>query len=199
MKLPPPTMDGTVSVEQAIKQRRTVRAFISQALPVGQLSQLLWAASGITETGGFKRAAPSAGALYPMDIYAVVGQGMITTIKAGVYHYQPEAHRLSAVVHGDRRVSVAKACLAQMWMAAAPLTMVITAEYSRATGKYAKRGIRYAMIEAGHIAQNIFLQAQTLGLEAGIVGAFHDDKLVEEMKIPSAHEPLLLLPVGYQK
>ena len=198
MKLPPPTWEGTVSVERAIKQRRTTRAFISRALNLSQLSQLLWAASGVTENIAFKRAAPSAGALYPMDVYVVVGQGSVTRIEAGVYHYEPREHRLSPVAQGDMRSLVAKASLSQMWMANAPLTIVITVEYNRATVKYGKRGIRYAMIEAGHIGQNIFLQAQALGLDAGIVGAFHDGKLIDVMNIPSAHEPLLLMPVGYQ-
>ena len=90
MKLPQPKTEGTVSVEQAIKQRRTVRAFVPQALDLNQLSQLLWAAHGITESNGFKRAAPSAGALYPMDVYVVVGQNSVVQIEAGVYHYEPK-------------------------------------------------------------------------------------------------------------
>lgn len=199
MKLPPPTWEGTVSVERAIKQRRTVRAFNSQALNLSQLSQLLWAASGVTENSGFKRAAPSAGALYPMDVYVVVGQGSVSSLEAGVYHYEHGEYRLSPVAHGDMRSLVAKASLSQMWMAAAPVTLVITAEYHRVTVKYGKRGIRYAMMEAGHIGQNIFLQAQALGLDAGIVGAFDDEKLSDVMNIPSVHEPLLLMPVGYQR
>jgi len=82
-------------------------------------------------------------------------------------------------------------------MAKAPLYIVITAEYSRTTGKYGKRGVRYALIEAGHVGQNIFLQAEALGLKAGIVGAFNDSKLIEIMKIPNSYEPLLIMPVGY--
>ena len=197
MRLPLPTSQGTVSVEQAIKQRRTNRLFMSKAMNLNQLSQLLWSASGITEERGYKRAAPSAGALYPMDVYVVVGQNSVPPIEAGGYHYDPGEHQLSEVSQGDMRSMVAKASLSQMWMANAPLTMVITAEYSRVTIKYGKRGIRYSMIEAGHIGQNIFLQAQALGLGAGIVGAFHDEKLIDAINIPSAHEPLLLMPVGY--
>ncbi|MCP4748247.1 MAG: SagB/ThcOx family dehydrogenase [Desulfobacteraceae bacterium] len=198
MKLPPPEYEGTVSVEAAIKQRRTVRAFDSRALNLNQLSQLLWAASGVTQDGGFKRAAPSAGALYPMDVYVVAGQTGVEQIEAGIYHYQVGGHLLSPVSQGDMRQSVARASLSQMWMAGSPIIIVISAEYGRVTVKYGKRGIRYAMIEAGHIGQNIFLQAQTLGLEAAIVGAYDDKKLIDVMNIPSAHEPLLLMPVGYK-
>jgi SagB-type dehydrogenase family enzyme len=197
MKLPPPSWHGTVSIEQAIKQRRTTRSFTSRALSLNQLSQLLWSASGITEANGYKRAAPSAGALYPMDVYVVVGPNCVPPIEAGVYHYVPGDHQLSEVSKGEMRSSVARAALSQMWMSDAPLTIVITAEYKRATVKYGQRGIKYALIEAGHIGQNIFLQAQSLDLEAGIVGAFHDAAIIEAIHIPAAHEPVLLMPVGY--
>jgi SagB-type dehydrogenase family enzyme len=197
MKLRPPETDGTVSVERAIKQRRTIRSFSPETLNLNQFSQLLWSAQGITENSGFKRAAPSAGALYPMDVYAVVGRSSVEQIEAGVYRYEPNGHKLSLVKEKDVRESVAKASLSQMWMAPAPLNIVITAEYSRITAKYKERGIRYAMIEAGHIAQNLFLQAEALGLKAAIVGAFHDNELIEILKIPRTHEPLLIMPIGY--
>ena len=197
MKLRPPETDGTVSVERAIKQRRTIRSFTQETLNLNQFSQLLWSAQGITENGGFKRAAPSAGALYPMDVYAVVGRSSVEQIEAGVYHYEPNGHALSCITKKDVRDSVAKASLSQMWMAPAPLNIVISAEYNRITVKYKERGIRYAMIEAGHIAQNLFLQAEALGLKAAVVGAFHDNELIEILKIPRTHEPLLIMPIGY--
>jgi SagB-type dehydrogenase family enzyme len=197
MKLRPPKTDGTVSVEWAIKQRRTIRSFSPESLNSNQLSQLLWSAQGITGNSGFKRAAPSAGALYPMDVYAVVGRSSVEQIEAGVYHYEPNGHRLSYITKKDVRDSVAKASLSQMWMARAPLNIVITAEYSRITVKYKERGIRYAMIEAGHIAQNLFLQTEAMGLKAAIVGAFHDSELIEILKMPSTHEPLLIMPIGF--
>lgn len=197
MKLPLPTWQGTVSVEQAIKQRRSTRSFSPRPLNLNQLSQLLWSANGITEDNGYKRAAPSAGALYPMEVYVVVGLNSVQPVEAAIYHYEPGKHQLSEVSKGDMRSSVARASLFQMWMAKAPITIVITAEYERATVKYGKRGIQYALIEAGHIGQNIFLQAQALDLEAGIVGAFSDAGLIDSINIPSAHEPILLMPVGY--
>ena len=199
MKLPPPTWQGTVSVEQAIKQRRTTRSFASRALTLDQLSQLLGAASGITETNGFKRAAPSAGALYPMDLYVVAGQGGIPPIEAGVYRYQPAEHQLTGVASGDLRATAARASLSQMWMAEAPITLVITAAYTRVTIKYGKRGVRYALVEAGHIGQNIYLQAEAMGLAAGIVGAFHDAALISALQLPADHEPILLMPAGYPR
>jgi len=199
MHLPDTILDGNISLERAIHKRRTIRSFESRALTLKQLSQLLWSAQGITGTGGFKRAAPSAGALYPMDIYGVVGRDCIEKLDAGVYLYEPANHSISLVKEGDFRRDIATASLSQMWMAHAPLTLVITAEYSRITVKYRQRGIRYAMIEAGHIGQNIFLQSQAMGLEAGIVGAFEDQKVIQVMGIKKTHEPLLLMPVGYKK
>jgi SagB-type dehydrogenase family enzyme len=134
-----------------------------------------------------------------MDIYAVVGAGCVEGLDPGVYHYEPEDHSISLGREEDVRRDVAGASLGQTWMARAPLNLVITAEYSRITGKYGQRGIRYAMIEAGHIGQNIFLQAQAMGLAAGIVGAFDDEKLVRVMDITKTHEPLLVMPVGYKR
>jgi SagB-type dehydrogenase family enzyme len=198
MRLPDPQFEGDVSLESAIRMRRTIRSFDGKALGLHQLSQLLWSAQGITEQGGFKRAAPSAGALYPMDIYAVVGARCVDGLDPGVYRYEPEHHSISPGKKGDDRGDVANASLWQTWMAHAPLNLVITAEYSRIMGKYGQRGIRYAMIEAGHIGQNIFLQAQAMGLAAGIVGAFEDDKVIKVMGIKETHEPLLIMPVGYK-
>ena len=197
MKLPPAKTQGTVAVEQAIDQRRTVRSYMPKVLSLDQLAQLLWSAQGITGNTGLKRTAPSAGALYPMDVYVVAGQGSVAQIEAGVYHYEPHRHILSLVAKKDLRDGVARAALSQMWMARAPVNLVITAEYSRVDVKYGKRGVRYAMIEAGHIGQNLFLQAEALGLKAGIVGAFHDAELSKIMNLPRAHEPLLIMPVGY--
>lgn len=196
MRLPTPRYDGGLSVERAIKTRRTVRSYRAEKLSLGMLSQLLWAAQGVTGRLGRKRAAPSAGALYPMDVYAVVGENCVKGVDAGNYHYEPGPHGLAPVTAGDLRQVVAGAALSQKWMARAPINIVITSEYKRITGKYGKRGIRYAMIEAGHIGQNVFLQALSLGLKAGIVGAFHDQDLSRALKLPMTHEPLLVLPVG---
>lgn len=198
MNLPAPILDGDVSLEKAIKQRRTVRSFADKPLTVGQLSQILWAAQGITDDRGLKRAAPSGGALYPIDVYAVVGKNGVRELAQGVYHYDPPHHSIVKIVDTDAREDVAVASLRQMWMATAPVILVLTAEYSRITIKYGERGKRYAIIEVGHIGQNIFLQCQALGLCAGIVGAFYDKEVARAVNTQKNHEPLIIMPVGWK-
>jgi len=196
--LPKPDPMGKVSVEEAIERRRTVRSFGSKRIGRSDFSQLLHAAQGITEEGGFKRAAPSAGALYPLDVYAVLGGEGVEGLDAGVYHYVPTGNRIEVIARGDKRSQLAKASLRQMWIADPPVRFVLTAEYARIESKYGKRGRRYAMIEAGHVGQNIFLQAEALGLKAGIVGAFEDAQVIKILGAPENYVPLLVMPVGYQ-
>ncbi|NVM23161.1 MAG: SagB/ThcOx family dehydrogenase [Desulfobacterales bacterium] len=198
MKLSPPILDGNISVEKAIKQRRTVRSFTAKSLTAQQFSQILWAAQGITEDGGFKRAAPSGGALYPADVYAVTGKNSVEDLPGGTYHYHPANHFIEKIAEGDKRDRIATASFGQMWMASAAVLFVVTAEYRRITMKYGDRGIRYAVIEAGHIGQNIFLQCQALGLTAGIVGAFYDKDVAKAINAGKNHEPLIIMPVGWK-
>jgi len=199
MNLPAPMLDGAVSLERAIKQRRTIRSFVDKSLTVGQLSQILWAAQGITDDGGLKRAAPSGGALYPIDLYAVVGKNGVRELAPGIYHYDPIRHSIQKIADTDAREDVAVASLRQMWMATAPVILVLTAEYRRITIKYGERGKRYAMIEIGHIGQNIFLQCQAIGLSAGIAGAFYDKEVARAINCQKDHEPLIIMPVGWER
>jgi SagB-type dehydrogenase family enzyme len=197
--LPKAKRKGTVSVEEAIQSRRTRRNFLDRPLDLETLSQLLWAAQGITGKEGYLRAAPSAGGLYPLDVYAVVGSGGVEGLKPGVYHYLPPNHELEAITPGDLRKEMSQACLGQGWMARAPVSFVITAEYSRIESKYGPRAERYSSMEVGHAGQNIFLQAEALGLGAGIVGAFDDDRLAKVLHLHRTHHPLIVMPVGYAK
>jgi SagB-type dehydrogenase family enzyme len=198
LNLPAPMLEGHVSLEKAIKQRRTARSFADKPLMVAQLSQVLWAAQGITDDRGLKRAAPSAGALYPIDVYAVVGNNGIQGVAQGIYHYDPLHHSIEKIFDTDARGDVAVASLRQMWMATAPVILVLTAEYGRITIKYGDRGKRYAMIEVGHIGQNIFLQCEALGLSAGIVGAFYDKEVARAVNTQKNHEPVIIMPVGWK-
>lgn len=186
-----------MSVEEAIKGRRSERDFTDQPLNIEHVSHLLWAAQGITEDGGFKRAAPSAGATYPLDVYLVVGEKGVDGLQAGVYHYQVREHALRLLTTGDVRTILATACVGQMFIAEAPIAIVITAEYARTTGWYGERGTRYVHMEVGHAGQNIHLQAEALGLGTVVIGAFIDKEVSRLLRLPEGHEPLCVMPAGY--
>ena len=197
--LPKPSYKGTVTVEEALKSRRTHRSFQARPIALQQFSQILWAAYGVTARnfGLYLKTAPSAGALYPLDIYAVVGDKGVETLQPGTYHYRPDDHSISLIKKGDLRVVVAERSLHQMWIAKAPFILVITGEYGRSTIKYGRRGVIYTHIETGHVGQNIFLQTEALGLKAGIVGAFNNKQVIKALGLPASHDPLVIMPVGY--
>ncbi len=197
IKLPPPIAKGKISLEEAIKKRRSERDFQDRALTLSQVSQILWAAQGITEEGGFKRAAPSAGALYPLELYLVVKK--VEELEAGVYHYHPANHTLDLIWRGNYQTPLAKACLGQMFIADAPVSVVIAAQYERTTAKYGKRGLRYVHMEVGHVGENICLQVVALGLGTVTIGAFWDEEVSRDLSLPKKYEPLYVLPVGYVK
>ena len=197
VKLPPPVLKGSVSVEEALQERRTVRRFASRSLDLKQVSQLLWATQGITDPRGL-RTAPSAGATYPLEIYLVAGERGVTGLAPGIYRYHPKDHALEQTLAGDHRAPVARACLGQSWMATAPVMVVFAADFKRCTARYGNRGIMYTHMEVGHAGENLFLQAQALRLAAGIVGAFTDQAVSQTLNLPREHEPLLVMPVGYK-
>ncbi|MCL4503884.1 MAG: SagB/ThcOx family dehydrogenase [Deltaproteobacteria bacterium] len=198
MKLPPPSYKGNVSVEEALKARRTVREFAARSLDLQQVSQLLWGADGLSDDRGHRTAA-SAGATYPLEIYLVAGERGVADLPAGVYRYLVKEHALEPGLRGDLRNAVARASLNQTWMTHAPVIMIIAAEYRRCTQRYGERGIMYTHMESGHAGTNIFLQAEALGLGAGIVGAFEDKGLGQTLQLPKEQVPLLVMPVGYKR
>jgi SagB-type dehydrogenase family enzyme len=191
--LPQPALDGKLSLEKAFLSRRSVRDFKDQALTLSQFSQLLWAAQGITDPQGF-RTAPSAGALYPLEVYAVVGK--VEGLPAGVYKYQPRGHQVVRVLSGDRRKEVARAALDQEALKQGAVVLIFSGIYERTSWKYAERAERYVGIEVGHAAQNVLLQAAALGLGAVPMGAFQDDEIKKVALLQEDERPLLLIPVG---
>ena len=191
--LPKPSTTGDKSLEQLLNQRRSVRDFQNREISLAQLGQLLWAAQGITHPQGF-RTAPSAGALYPLELYVVANK--VKTLQAGVYHYHPHQHQLTEIRENDISKILARASYGQSSVRDAAAVIVFTAIYERTTVKYNKRGIRYTHIEAGHAAENLFLQAEALGLGTVVVGAFYDDEVRDVLRLPDNVNPLLLMPVG---
>jgi len=193
MPLPEPVRSGVISIEYVIDNRRSVRAFTDAQVALKDLAQLLWAAQGITGEDGVKRAAPSAGAKYPMEIFVVAGG--VTWLAPGVYHYRPESHDLLLVKEGDFRQQLSDAALSQEWVASAPVSIVITGVYERTMEKYGERGVRYVHIEAGAVAENIYLQAVALKLGTTYVGAFSDEDVGAVLGVSDV-APLGIMPVG---
>jgi len=192
LRLPQARTQGRTSVEQAIKARRSVREFLPVAVTLAEVSQLLWAAQGVTGPSG-QRTAPSAGALYPLTIYLVAGR--VAGLEPGVYRYDPARNQLFGTGRRDRRAEISAAA-GQGWMNQAAAMLVIAANPRRSVAKYGARGERYALIEVGHAAQNVHLQGIALGLGATDVGAFDDAKVKAILDLPPAEEPVLLLPFG---
>jgi SagB-type dehydrogenase family enzyme len=193
IELTAPGQDSETSVELALRERRSVREFRREPITLAQLSQLLWAAQGITDSRGY-RTAPSAGALYPLEIYVMVGN--VKDLPVGLYKYQPDGHRLLRMASDDRRKQMKRAAMGQNWVSENAALFVFSSVDSRTTRKYGRRGIRYIHIEVGHAAQNVMLQARTLELGAAVVGAFDDNYVNEILDLPENERSLYLMPIG---
>lgn len=191
--LPPPFLRGNISLESSLANRRSTRNFSQAPLSLAEVSQLLWAAQGMTDQGE-SRTAPSAGALYPLEIYLVGGR--VTGLAPAIYHYLPHSHSLELKVGGDQRTQLAEAALSQSAVRDGTACLVITAVVERTRTRYGARAERYVLMESGHAAQNVYLQAYTLGLGTVAVGAFEDDRIRRLMGLDGEEIPLYLLPVG---
>jgi SagB-type dehydrogenase family enzyme len=208
IKLPPPQLKGKVSLEETILRRRSVRKYHREPLDLPQLSQILWSAQGVTGTRGF-RAAPSAGATYPLEIFVVIGkQSVIISevpiasgqapeeLQAGIYHYEADSHSLILHKTADLRPDLARATLDQEFIIDAPVDIVICALYHRTSYRYGRRGERYVHMEVGHAGENIHLQAVALGLATVEVGAFNDEEVRKILGVEEQIKPLYIMPVG---
>jgi len=193
IKLPQPVYDSSFSLEKAILKRRSIRRYKNEPLTINEVSQLMWAAQGITDRSGL-RTAPSAGALYPLEIYVIVGN--VDGITPGIYKYKPNEHELLLIEKKDNRGNLSDAALTQGAIENGAIVIVISAVYERTTRKYGERGIRYVHMEVGHVGQNISLQAVSLGLGTVVIGAFYDEEVKRIMKMPEEESPLYIMPVG---
>ncbi|MEA1903738.1 MAG: SagB/ThcOx family dehydrogenase [Actinomycetota bacterium] len=185
--LPLPNLAGEMSLEEALTSRRSTREFTDEPLTMAELSQLFWAAQGETRPG--RRTNPSAGALYPIEVYAVT--------KDGVYHYLPDGHRVELLSTDDLRDRLFWASWRQEAVRDAPAVFVICGVFSRTEAKYGGRAERYVKLEAGHIAQSLLLQAVALDLGGVPMGAFLDSQVQSSLDLPDDHEPLYLIPIGH--
>jgi len=193
--LPKPILKGPVSLEETLARRRSVRSYTSDPLTINDVSQLLWAAQGVTASGG-KRTAPSAGAAYPLDIYLMAGN--VKELASGVYRYVPQRHALEKVAGGDLRLKIAQAALMQPWVGQAPATIIFAVNYGK-MGRYGNRGKMYADFEVGHAAQNLMLEAVALDLGTVAVGSFDEATVKGIINLPSIHTPVYLIPVGHPR
>jgi len=206
--LPPPRQDGRTSVEKAIGQRRSAREYAEGALSLVEISQVLWAAQGFTqekkdpprmwnpkyEWQGGLRAAPSAGALYPMEIYVLAGN--VEGLAKGVYKFIPKNHSLKKIMGGDKRSALSDAALKQAPIERGAAVLVLAGVYERTSYKYGDRAERYVHIEAGSIAENVSLQGVALGLGTVLIGAFKDDEVKSVLQLPDDERPLIIMPLG---
>ncbi|MFC1485366.1 SagB/ThcOx family dehydrogenase [bacterium] len=193
IKLLTPNYTSDTSVEEALLKRRSIRNYKDETMTVEKLSQLLWSAQGVTNSKGF-RTAPSAGALYPLELYVAIGD--VEDISAGVYRYVPDTHELVNTLEGDKRIELYNAALRQPYVRYAQIVIIFTAVYERITRKYRGRGAQYVHMEVGHASQNVYLQAVSLGLGTVVIGAFDDEDVSDALGLKDNEAPLALMPVG---
>jgi len=193
IKLPAPQHRGLVSVERALGTRRSVRHYNKLPLELEEASQLLWSAQGISNSRGY-RTAPSAGALYPLEVYAAIGN--VTDLAAGIYKYNTREHALIETAAGDRRQDISRAALHQSYIAAAPVVLLFCTVKDRVVHKYGDRAMQYVFMEVGHAAQNVCLQAVALGLGTVVIGAFKDGDIKAAAHLAENEHPAYLIAVG---
>lgn len=192
IQLPEPSKTSDISIEQALAERRSVRSYSKDPLSLQDVSQLVWAAQGITQ--GAYRTAPSAGALYPLEIYVVVGN--VQGLEQGVYKYNPEEHVIEQVNQGDMRQQLQQSSLNQSSVGDGAIDIVIAGVFERTTKKYGERGNQYVYMEAGHAAQNIYLQAVSLDLGTVTIGAFDEPTIQKILDMNEDEIPLYIMPIG---
>lgn len=207
IQLPEPDFSGKITVEKALRERRSVRDYSTESLSLAELSQLLWAAQGITKAieeppsiwrgekwmGGL-RTAPSAGGLYPIELYIIIRN--VTNVPQGLYKYNSLNHTIEKILDGDQRKSISEAALKQGSIQKGAAVFAICAVVKRTEVKYGERADRYVKIEVGAVGQNIYLQSVALNLGTVFIGAFNDDQVKAALHLPQDEIPLGIMPVG---
>ena len=174
VKLPEVKGVRGIPLEEAIEKRRSRRRYKGGSLSLEELSRLLFYSYGITGERGF-RASPSAGALYAIDVYVAVNN--VDGLKEGIYLYMPEEHSLDVRREGRFGIEMTESALGQRMLRDAQVVIALVAVPERMEWRYGERTTRYITLEAGHIAQNIYLEATSLGLGACAIVAFDDESM----------------------
>jgi len=193
VQLDNPQREGGAPLWDVFDSRRSVRHFKDAPMTKSELSQLLWAAQGITNQGSGFRTAPSAGALYPVETYLVVNS--VEDVEPGVYHYAVDKHELDQLRVGDFRMPVAQAALDQEMAYRANVVFIWTAVFERSKWKYNQRAYRYVYLDAGHIAQNVALAAVALDFGSCQIGALYDDEVNALIDIDGVVESVIYMTV----
>lgn len=191
IELPAPLEQSDVSIEQALWQRRSVRTFTDRVPDWQQVGQLLWAAQGINRAETQHRTSPSAGAMYPIEVYVILPQGF--------YHYEPAQHAAVELSKDDTRKALFESGTQQETIQQSPCVFIICAVVERTEAKYKERGLRYVLQETGHTAQNILLQLVSLGMGGVPIGGFTDEAVQQALKLPKDHQPLYIIATGFPK
>lgn len=194
IKLPDPMYESTTSLESAMAKRRSVRKYKYHSLCLSDIAQILWAAQGITDPVNRYRSAPSAGALYPLELYILIGE--VENIEKGIYKYNPYNHEIIQTGNHDIRDEIYRAALYQECILNASMVIIISAVYGRTIDKYHERGKRYVDMEVGNVSQNIHLQVLSLNLGTVVVGAFNDERIRRILDMPENEWPLCIMPIG---
>ncbi|MBT8380066.1 MAG: SagB/ThcOx family dehydrogenase [Ignavibacteria bacterium] len=194
IELPAPNHSGKISVEEALLKRRSIRDYTDNPLSLSDISQILWAAQGITGERYDFRTAPSAGGLYPLEIY--VASSNVKDLGNSLYKYRPKNNTLVKISDGDKRQDMSNAALGQDAIDNSSAIILITAVYERTSVKYGSRAERYAHIEVGAVVQNIYIQSVSIGLGTVMIGAFKDDHLKNVLNLPADEQPLAIMPLG---
>ena len=198
VSLPAPQLTGNLSVEASIENRRSVRHYSNQSVTLGNVSQILWSAQGITDTQYQLRSAPSAGQVYPLEIYVIAGPN-VSGLKEGVYQYEPSNNTLEMFMNGDLRSNLSDIADGQPWVKQAPLDILITGDNQKMINKYPDKDLstRFVDLEAGHVGENIYLQAESLGLVTVSLGSFDSNQLSQKFELPRNETPLYIFPIGH--
>lgn len=194
IKLPTPSFKSSISIEEALLYRRSKRFYKDLPLTTQELSQILWASQGISDPDYKFRTCPSAGALYPLEVYISILK--VEGIESGIYKYISEKHEIIQLYKNHKRDELYEASLKQEWIKWAPVVLIICASFYKTKARYGERGIRYIYIETGHCAQNIYLQCVSLSLGTVAVGAFDDDEISKILNLPKFEFPTYLMPIG---
>lgn len=194
--LPKPKIESDISIEEALFKRRSVRDFLNQELSIMKISQLLWSAYGITDEERGYKTAPSAGAIFPLEIYLVINKEN-DYLNQGVYKYNNKNNQLWQISDKSIKKELTELSLGQESVRQAPIVLVIAGDYQKTINKYNDRAYRYVHMEAGHVAQNVYLQTVSLNLGAVVIGAFHDRSVNDLLGLSKNLTTLYLMPIGY--